>query len=177
MQVALTLDIDWAPDAAIDFVREMLVAHGARATFFVTHASPAVDRLRERPDLFELGVHPNFLEGSSHGRSFEDVLAYCMQLVPDAISVRTHALVQSTPLYATLLRTTPLRLDTSIHLPHARQVEPVEYQWAGTTLLRVPYVWEDDLEMLRDQPDWAMHRVLDAGGGFACSTSTPSTSS
>jgi hypothetical protein len=73
-RVLLTLDIDWAPDAAIDFVAEILVSRGVKATWFVTHDSPGVRRLRARPDLFELGIHPNFLPGSSHGRSGEGAL-------------------------------------------------------------------------------------------------------
>ena len=59
--LVLTLDMDWAPDCAIDFVSEELVSREVRATWFVTHASPAVHRLREHPELFELGIHPNNL--------------------------------------------------------------------------------------------------------------------
>lgn len=161
---AVTLDIDWAPDAAIDFTRELLVQHRVKATWFVTHASPAVDRLREHPELFELGIHPNFAPGSTHGTTTEEVLAHCMQLAPDATSMRTHLLIQSTPIFDVLLRSTPIRLDASLLLPYARYVEPVEYQWKGATLLRVPYVWEDDIEMLRDRPSWAARDALNAKG-------------
>ena len=65
--VVLTLDTDWAPDFVIDFVAKQLVAYQVRATWFVTHASPAVERLSQHSDLFELGIHPNFLPGSTHG--------------------------------------------------------------------------------------------------------------
>jgi hypothetical protein len=161
----ITLDIDWAPDAAIDFAAGMLVRHRAKATWFLTHDSPAVRRLREHPDLFELGIHPNFLPGSSHGATPEEVLGFCMNLVPDAVSMRTHALVQSTPLFDTVLKKTPVRCDASLLLPHARSTEAVEYQWMGTTMLRVPYHWEDDIEMLRDRPSWSLETAL-AGEGL-----------
>ncbi len=66
-RAAITLDVDWAPDFMIDAAAQALVDREVKATWFVTHASPAVERLREHPDLFELGIHPNFLAGSSHG--------------------------------------------------------------------------------------------------------------
>jgi hypothetical protein len=151
---AITLDTDWAPDAAIDFTADLLASHGVKATWFVTHMSPAIERLRQRSALFELGIHPNFLAGSSHGATPEDVLDHCMKLVPEARSMRTHALVQSTPMLDLLLRRTPIRSDVTIFLPRARHLELIDYQWKGERLLRVPYFWEDDVEMLRMEPSW-----------------------
>ena len=163
-QFAVTLDTDWAPDSAIDLAAELLVQHRVKATWFVTHASPAIARLREHPDLFEIGIHPNFLANSSHGPTLEDVLDFCMALVPDALSVRTHALWQSTPMYDLLLNRTPIRVDATLLLSHANYAEAVEYQWSGKTLLRIPYVWEDDVEMLRDQPAWDLPSLLHGRG-------------
>lgn len=160
----ITLDVDWAPDAAIDFAADILIRAGARATWFLTHASPAVDRLRARPELFELGIHPNFLERSSHGATPEAVLDYCMKLVPEATSMRTHALVQSTPLIDAVLKRTPVRCDVSMLLSHAPRTEPFEFQWGGTTMLRVPYHWEDDVEMLRDEPSFTLESALRGDG-------------
>src|SRR4028119_935918 len=93
-RVAITLDVDWAPDFVIDSVAETLRRARVKCTWFVTHPSPAVDRLRRHPELFELGVHPNFLPGSTQGATAADVLNYCRRLVPDARSMRTHSLVQ-----------------------------------------------------------------------------------
>jgi hypothetical protein len=160
----VTLDVDWAPDAAIDFAADVLIRTGAKATWFVTHASPAIDRLRARPDLFELGIHPNFLARSSHGSTPEAVLDFCMDLVPEATSMRTHALVQSTPLIDTVLERTSIRCDVSMLLSHARLTEPFEFQWGGTTLLRIPYHWEDDVEMLRDMPAFSFDAASQGEG-------------
>jgi hypothetical protein len=162
---AITLDTDWAPDAAITDCARLLVDAKVRATWFVTHESAAIRALREHPDLFEIGIHPNFLPGSSDGATPSEVLASCMRLVPDATSMRTHALVQSTALLENVLLQTPIRCDASLLLSYAAHVEPVEYQWKGTTLLRIPYVWEDDIEMLRDRPQWTTTAAL-AGAGL-----------
>ena len=48
-QAVITLDIDWAPDYAIDFAAGLLIEAQVRATWFVTHDSPAVERLRQHP--------------------------------------------------------------------------------------------------------------------------------
>jgi Polysaccharide deacetylase len=142
----VTLDLDWAPDDAIDTVAQLLDEAGVPATWFVTHASSAVARLRAH-EGFELGLHPNFLPGSTHGDTVADVLQHCLELVPDATSMRTHALVQSTPILTEVLARTPIRVDASLFLPRAVHVEPIAYRWHGETLVRVPYVWEDDVEL------------------------------
>lgn len=157
---ALTLDTDWAPDSAIDYTAQLLIDAQVKATWFVTHMSPAIERLRRHPELFELGIHPNFLPGSSHGGSPQAVLAHCMQLVPEARSMRTHALVQSTPLLDMVLSHTPIRCDVTLFLPYARTLELIDYQWKGQRLLRIPYFWEDDVEMLRNVPRWDAARLM-----------------
>lgn len=106
--VMLTLDVDWAPDYAVDFAAAELIRRGVRATWFVTHSSAAIDRLREYPELFELGAHPNFLSNSTHGSSTAEVLTHCTGLVPGATSVRMHGLMQSTRLLNTLIETTSM---------------------------------------------------------------------
>jgi hypothetical protein len=164
--IALTFDVDWAPDFAIDFVARQLVNRQVRATWFVTHNSPAIERLRRYPELFELGIHPNFLPGSTHGASASEVLDHCMRLVPDAFSMRTHCLFQSTPLLCEVLTQTPIRVDASLYLPHARGLSANEYQWRGETLLRVPHFWEDDFEIERASPCWSLEPLLADNDGL-----------
>lgn len=157
--IALTFDVDWAPDFAIDALAELLVARGIRATWLITHASPAVERLRAH-GLFELGIHPNFRSGSTHGSTVEEVLAHCMTLVPDAVSMRTHSLVQSTPLLTQIVATTPVRVDASLLLPRVSGLHPFVQPFGGRPLLRVPCDWEDDVEMEFADPRWDTPAVL-----------------
>jgi len=164
--VILTLAVDWAPDYAIELAAERLIAYGVRATWLVTHRSAAVDRLRGRPDLFELGIHPNLLPGSTHGAAPADVLQHCLELVPDAVTMRTHGRFQSTPLLELVMSTTPIEIDLSLFLPYAPYVTPVEYHWAGRVLTRLPYVWEDDDEMERPFPAWRPAALIDAAPGL-----------
>jgi hypothetical protein len=156
---AITLDIDWAPDHAIDHAAEILREHGVRATWLVTHASEAVERLRAVDD-FELGIHPNFASASTHGTDFAAVLAHCMELVPEATAMRTHHLFQMTPLFDVVLERTPIRADLSLYLHRAPGLVPVAFRSAGRTLHRFPTYWQDDQAMLEDVPCWDAATLL-----------------
>lgn len=166
-QPVITLDIDWAPDYAIDFAASLLIEAQVRATWFVTHNSPAVERLRDHPHLFELGIHPNFLPGTTHGKTESEILSHCMSIVPQASVVRTHGLVQTSNLLEKIIDETPISVDVSLFLPHATALEPVVYYWEnGKRLVRLPYMWEDDFEMVRPDSVWDLGRMIDSGKGL-----------
>jgi hypothetical protein len=165
-ELLVTLDTDWAPDVVIDEVAQCLIARQVRATWFITHASPAINRLRRHPELFELGIHPNFAPTSTQGQTPEAVLRYCLSIAPEAVSMRTHALMQSTALLECVITTTQILTDVSLFLPHTPGLQPVEYHWAGRTLTRIPYYWEDDFEIERHSPSWHLEALLAEGEGL-----------
>jgi hypothetical protein len=156
----LTFDVDWAADAAIDDVAELLIARGLKATWFVTHEGEAVDRLRRRPDLFELGVHPNFLPGSTHGATPEAVLEEVLRIVPEAVSFRPHSVVYSGRLLELIMTKTQLRIDSTFLLPGVEGIRPFVYRQFGGELTRVPFFWADDYELGQESPDWNATRFF-----------------
>jgi hypothetical protein len=162
--LVITFDIDWAPDFAIDAVAEELRSAGVRATWFVTHASPAVDRLRESPDLFELGVHPNFFPQSSHGDSVGEVLDHVKRLVPEARSVRSHGLYHSSRVLAAIARDQELEVDSSVFLPGHLHLRPVTLRLGGGSITRVPYFWTEEYELEQERPDWSLAPILPGDG-------------
>ena len=164
--VCITIDVDWAPDFAIAPMAERLLATGVKATWFITHPSPALEMLRRHPDVFELGIHPNFLPGSTHGSTPVEVLGHCLTLVPEAASLRTHALFQSTPLWDLVLESGQLKIDSSLYLPHQEHLRPILYHRGRRALWRVPIFWEDDLEMDRPAPLWDADDLLALGPGL-----------
>jgi hypothetical protein len=158
--LVITLDVDWAPDWMVDAVAGQLEEAGVPATWFATHAGPALDRLRAAGDLFELGIHPNFLPGSTHGDTVAEVLDHVMAIVPEAVSSRSHGVVQSGELLAELVRRTPVRIDSTTFLPDMPDVRPVPQHTPAGTLVRVPFVWSDDYEPLRPRPVWGWDALL-----------------
>lgn len=154
-EVHITVDVDWAPDWAMRRLMAALGDAGVRSTWFITHETEVLGELRQEPELFELGIHPNFQPGSSHGSSAADVVAECMRIVPEALTMRTHCLVQSTPMLQAVCDASPILLDSSIYLRDAVGVTPSMLPLdRGGSLTRVPYVWEDDLEFFAAGPRW-----------------------
>ncbi len=144
---ALTFDVDWAPDWAIALCDRVCEAQGVTRTFFVTHECDILTELRRRVDRVELGIHPNLLPGSSHGTSPAEVLGCCLDMVPEARALRTHALVQSSPWLDLVADASEIAVDVSLLLPFHRGLQGTD-RYVGRNprrLVRLPYFWEDDI--------------------------------
>lgn len=166
MVAAITFDIDWAPDWTISACAEACARHNVPATFFVTHDSPVARSLRSEK-LFECGIHPNFLPNSSQGRSTREVIEFCLDLVPDARSMRTHSLVQSSPLFVELPGIAPqIEFDVSLYLHLHPGLQPVRWQWdsAAKPIWRLPYYWEDDFAAC--DPTWRWSNAAPQSDGL-----------
>lgn len=142
----LTFDIDWAHDDVIHHAIDMVEAAGAPATWFVTHDSPVLERLRAN-ELFELGIHPNFLPllmrgDPAQGATAEEVVDRLLAIVPEAKSVRSHSLVSSGRLLQ-IFQKRGLTHDANAFLPcwGGGPLRPWA-DWFG--MIRVPYQFEDD---------------------------------
>jgi hypothetical protein len=160
----VTLDVDWAPDFVIDDVAAILVASGVKATWFITHQSPALVRLRNHSELFELGIHPNFLAGSTHGDHPRGIVDHLLAIVPDAVSARSHAVFQSAHILHLLLKETPIRVDSSILLPEMEHIRPVAHWIGSECLVRVPMFWTDDYVLSSRRQQWAVDDYLNVPG-------------
>lgn len=146
--IFITIDVDWACDEVIEYTIDFLEKNNAKATFFITHSTPLLEKLR-KSDLFELGIHPNFqwlLNGTSQYKDMEAVLENILSIVPEAKSVRSHSLVQSSPLLE-LFKIKGLLYDVNLFIPWYSNIElyPIRH-WNG--LCRLPYFWEDDVQCI-----------------------------
>lgn len=152
----LTLDIDWAPDWMVADAAELLARARAPATWFATHPSPVLADLLSEP-LFEVGLHPNFLPGSSHGAEPAHVMAYMLEAVPGARSVRTHSLFQSERHSQMMVEQFGVRTDCSQLLLDASHVAPHRLRFSahGPWLTRVPHTFQDNMFMFTGRP-WSV---------------------
>ena len=152
-RVALTFDVDWAPDFVVEAIADDLAERGVRATWLVTHDSPVLARLRSQPELFELGIHPNVLPGSTHGSSPQAVLDHLLAIVPEARAFRAHGLFQWGA-FLQLAAETSLEVDLSPFLPGQASAAPARQWFGDSSLLRLPYGWSDDHELVRPDASW-----------------------
>jgi len=154
--LAVTIDVDWMPDFMIDILAHELLMHEVKTTWFITHTSLAIERLKDRSDIFELGIHPNFLAGSSHGNTEDEVMCQVKELLPDAVSMRTHGLYQSSGFYYKVARDYNIKIDASILLPYSPGIVPHKFEGKAVEIVRIPCFWEDDLNMYSSTPLWHM---------------------
>lgn len=161
--IVITFDIDWSPDWMIEDVCQILDAYRAPSTWFVTHDSPAIGALRARADRVELGIHPNCLPGSTHGKTEREVLHYIKRIVPDAVSMRTHGLYQTTAFLLLAAAEFGIRLDSSIFMP-TPNVQRFDVRVDDTQITRVPFVWADDLTMRDPSGSWNEPSELEGPG-------------
>ena len=150
----ITIDVDWAPDWAIAEVANILTANNVKATWFITHDSQEIRNLFKYLHLFEVGIHPNFEEGSTQGKNPKEVMRYLKRIVPHAKSIRTHGLTQSSRLLQMIREEFDILYDASLFLPEIPNIIPHEIFFSKTKkgLLRFPYFWEDDFEMYKPEP-------------------------
>lgn len=153
MTHAITFDIDWAPDWCIEQVSQMLIEKEIKATWFITHDSPAIRKLSKYGDLFELGIHPNFQPDSTQGRNPQEVMKNLMRFLPQAVSVRTHGLIQSSHLLKMMREQFGIQFDVSILLYKTPNIVPhTIYTSKNSPIIRIPFFWEDDTEMSVPNP-------------------------
>lgn len=144
----LTLDLDWAIDAAIERCLDAVEDAGVAATIFVTHDTPLLARMRRNPRL-ELGLHPNFnplLEGTPGAGSSAQVMRELQRLVPEARVVRSHSMTQSSRLLDLFIEC-GMTHDSNHFLPAHAGIALRPYKHWKSALTRVPYFWEDDVDL------------------------------
>lgn len=157
--VAITFDIDWAPDWAIEDCLALCHDAGVPVTIFLTHASPLIRRLRET-SLLEIGIHPNFFPNSSQGADPIAVLDYCLDLVPNAKVMRCHSLMQSTRHFDIVADHCPsIQIDGSIFAPMQTNRAPVrtEYGAGRRVIERFATNWSDDYAAM--SPGWTWRNL------------------
>ena len=141
----LTFDIDWAPDFVIEDCLSILDQFGKNATFFTTHDTPMNQEIVNRGHI--LGIHPNFLQNSTHGSNVETVVKKCLSYAPKAWCLRTHGLVQSTPLLLEIFSKFPqLKLDVSLLMHRSPFAYKSSWELESVFFERLIFNWEDDFD-------------------------------
>ena len=160
----LTFDIDWASDEVLNYTIDILEKNDVAATFFVTHDTLVLQRIRENPK-FELGIHPNFnflLNGSfEKGRNIHEVLKEILDIVPEAKSVRSHSMTQNSHILEAF-KLFGLTHDANHFISAIAEIDLKPWLlWNG--LVRCPYFWEDDVHYT-EKDDYSVDQLLSRNG-------------
>jgi hypothetical protein len=100
--------------------------------------------------LAELGIHPNFLPGSDHGKDPATVLDFVQRLAPKAVAMRAHRYIGS-PEISSLLAPRGLTIESNLCRHLAPGIAP-EILPGG--VLRLPVFFEDDIHWM-EGGDWS----------------------
>lgn len=139
--IAITSDIDWAPEEVIDDFFSFFEEKNINCTLFCTHESEIIKSANK--NIFELSIHPNFnelLKGQTN-RSAEQIIDNLLRLYPHAKGVRSHSMTQSTGLLD-MFKNKGLIYDSNQFIPFNTKIRPYNL-WNG--MKRIPYNWEDDI--------------------------------
>ena len=93
----LSFDMDWAIDEVINDALDLIEGAGVRATFFVTHNTPVLERMRQSPAI-ALGLHPNFnplIDKKEDALHPDQTLSEIKAIVPEARVLRSHSMTHS----------------------------------------------------------------------------------
>lgn len=146
--VVLTADQDWAPAWATQWLIETAQERDIPLHVFCTNLDGKHDPIDGEGVTY--GIHPNFLPGSSHGATAEEVVAHCLRLVPGATTARSHAFCESTPAMQAMA-SQGIVADSNLCTHLEPGLEPIRH---FTGLLRFP-VWLEDDVLLR-LPGWGL---------------------
>ena len=152
----LTADVEWASDFCIDALASFANDRHITPTLFVTHKSHAIAALQAQRRV-ELGIHLNFMPGSSHGAEPQAVVENLLDIVPRPVATRSHHYLDSSAICRALTNK-GLRVDSNLCLLLQPRLEPLLH-WSG--LLRLPCFWEDDVHWERGLP-WDLNRLREA---------------
>jgi peptidoglycan/xylan/chitin deacetylase (PgdA/CDA1 family) len=169
--ICLTVDIDWAPDEALQEMRRLIESYGVRATFFCTHAGIEVPG-------HERALHPNFRRHgetlrtlqASAGPAFSNwqesevyrgIIAATKAFCPEAVGVRAHSLFYDS-LLLEVYQQAGMVYDSSYLLPLAPRLTPVLKEY---DVLELPIWYNDQFDMKAQATGFHAYRLaLDAPG-------------
>lgn len=152
-KVFLTFDIDWACNEVLDFLLDILNKADIKATLFCTQKTENLTKIKKNPKI-KFGIHPNFnplLEGNlQYGKNIDEIIQFYKDIVPEAISVRSHSLAQSSLIVQSYAKF-GLKYDCSHFIPFNSKIELKPWLHWDEKIINVPHFWEDDVHCISRQ--------------------------
>jgi hypothetical protein len=135
----LTADQDWAPEWAVATFLERISKWGLPSHVFRTSPSARLDDA-VKVGAIDQGWHPNFLPGSSHGATIDEVVQYCQRVFPGARTARAHCFAEDSFRMRALAKA-GIVADSQNPTPCQGYLLPMIHV---SGILRLPVYFEDD---------------------------------
>ncbi|MEI7493877.1 MAG: hypothetical protein WCJ92_04695 [Alphaproteobacteria bacterium] len=148
-RIFISLDTDWCSAEILSDCLDIIDSLGIKVTWFVTNKIDALHERMKGNSKFDIGPHPNFLFGSSHGETEDKVIEHVLSMTPSFRLFRNHACYYNGKLLYKL-RSVGALLDSSLFIPNCLHANPFrQYVTEEDYILRVPYTWSDYYFLLR----------------------------
>lgn len=152
--LVVTVDLDWACEAAIEETLDFLQNQKIATTVFTTHRSPIVE---ENMHQIEVGLHPFFSPDSSHGSTHAEVVKYVMDLPHNLAAFRCHRFEVSN---TSKLAMAEAGMVISSNVCTDLEIIPPFHERLG--LLEIPIFMEDGGYLWRKHPLEMYERLMQA---------------
>ncbi|MGE5473050.1 MAG: hypothetical protein ACM3UU_02380 [Ignavibacteriales bacterium] len=166
-KIYLTFDLDWACDDILNYFLDLLESEKVAATIFVTHNTPVLQRIKGNK-LIEIGIHPNIEKAfeSNNPKSIDDIIHSLKEYLPEAVSIRSHSLMQSTRLL-NIFYNNGFTHDLNTFIPSYSNMELKAFKHPNG-IIKVPFFWEDDLFCIAIkngyEKNWDVNRFVEYKG-------------
>lgn len=157
-----TSDMDWAPESMIEETLALFRKYNMPVTPFLTGISDIVTKYYRDNRRRYVGVHPNFLSGSSHGASFKEIISSMRRIWPEAISFRSHSFFDNS-LISNEFYKRGFKYDSNIYLHLQPNIRPLIH---ASGLIKFPVFLEDDFCISGEGPIEIsrIHNILNTTG-------------
>lgn len=150
----LSFDLDWAIDEILDDTLALIQKAEVKATMFVTHQTPVIDKMRESP-LISMGLHPNFnplLRGQPSSSSPASIMSDLKEIVPEAKVLRSHSMSHS-GIWLNAYKELGITHLSQYYMGGVKSVEPFRHV---NGLVEVPVYFADDGYLfVKDHKEWS----------------------
>lgn len=143
----LTFDMEWACDGVMKYFYDEIWKRNllGGGTLNVTNYSNVLDEIR-KDGYLELGIHPNFnrlLCNEDAAGNFETVIKDIKEIVPEAVSARSHSLVTGSQINKCLYKSGIRYVSNYVYQPDVNMSVRSFKDVFGIT--QIPFFFEDDL--------------------------------
>ena len=140
----ITFDLDWANEEILEDTLMLLEKYNAKATLFITNKFSQLKELQKNPK-YEIGIHPNFTHLLNNTKaklnSSDMIIDDLLNIAPEARSVRSHGLVQSSYL-TKLFFLKGMTHESNIRIPISTSnvISPFKH---ASGIIICPFQWGD----------------------------------
>jgi hypothetical protein len=134
-----TSDVDWASEDVMKEYFNMVNPLCIKPTLFVTHESEVIES-NFKLGKIERGIHPNFLDNSSHGDSFKEIIETCIKFAPESFGFRSHRLFDVTDITHLLKNEYNYKFVSNLGTILQSYIRPILHE---SGLVHIPIFFED----------------------------------